>query len=130
MGTKFLDAARQKQLIGMLPLREHERRLERMVDGRSAKDVWRRWRGSCLRYHAFPVPLVSWQKMVNREAAWHKQLLNPAPALLEALRRVEVWDGAWREESELDPVSGLSFSTQPGEWRRTFLFLWQDKRCP
>ena len=41
-GTKFLDAARRKQLIGMLPLREHERRLERVVDGRSVKDVSRR----------------------------------------------------------------------------------------
>ena len=45
IGTKFLDAARRKQLE-MLLLREHERRLERMVGGRSAKDVWRRWRGS------------------------------------------------------------------------------------
>ena len=42
LGRKFLDAARRKQLTGMLPLREHERRLERVVDGRSAKDVWRR----------------------------------------------------------------------------------------
>ena len=25
LGTKFLDAARRKQLIGMLPLREHEK---------------------------------------------------------------------------------------------------------
>ena len=30
LGTKFLDAARRKQLIGMLPLREHETRLERV----------------------------------------------------------------------------------------------------
>ena len=42
LGTKFSDAARRKQLIGMLPLREHERRLERVVDGRSARDVSRR----------------------------------------------------------------------------------------
>ena len=33
VGTK------RKQLIEMLPLRELERRLERVVDGRSAKDV-------------------------------------------------------------------------------------------
>ena len=60
LGSKFLDAARRKEPSGMLPVREHERRLERMVDGRSAKDVWRRWRGSCfegMRYHAFAVPL-------------------------------------------------------------------------
>ena len=42
LGTKFLDAVRRKQLIGMLPLREQERRLERVVDGRSAKDVSQR----------------------------------------------------------------------------------------
>ena len=42
LGTKFLDAGRRKQLIGMLPLREHEGRLERVVDGRSEKDVTRR----------------------------------------------------------------------------------------
>ena len=42
LGTKFLDTTRRKQLIGMPPLREHERRLERVVDGRSAKDVSRR----------------------------------------------------------------------------------------
>ena len=42
LGTKFLDAARRKQLIGMPPLREHERRLERVVDEWSAKDVSRR----------------------------------------------------------------------------------------
>ena len=39
LGTKFLDAARREQLIGMLPLHEHERRLERVADGRRAKDV-------------------------------------------------------------------------------------------
>ena len=49
LGTKFLDAARRKQLVGMLPLREarrtgtahgiHERRLERMVDGRRTEDA-------------------------------------------------------------------------------------------
>ena len=33
LGTNFLGAARRKQLIGMLPLREHARRLERVVDG-------------------------------------------------------------------------------------------------
>ena len=38
LGTKFLDAARRKQLIGMLFLREHARRHERVVDGRSAKE--------------------------------------------------------------------------------------------
>ena len=32
LGKKFLDAARRKQLIGMLPLREHERRMSRDVD--------------------------------------------------------------------------------------------------
>ena len=42
LGTKFLEAARRKQLIGMLFLREHERRLWRVVDGWSAKDVSRR----------------------------------------------------------------------------------------
>ena len=49
LGTKFFDAARRKQLIGMLPLREHERRLERVVDGRSAEDVSQHKRecGSC-----------------------------------------------------------------------------------
>ena len=41
LGTKFLDAARRKHLIGMLFLCEHERRLERVVDGRSAEDVSR-----------------------------------------------------------------------------------------
>ena len=49
LATKFCDAARRKHLIGMLYLREHETRLERMVDGRSAKDVsqsrWGRWLG-------------------------------------------------------------------------------------
>ena len=42
LGMMFMDAARRKQLIGMLPLREHERRFERVVGGRSAKDVSRR----------------------------------------------------------------------------------------
>ena len=38
LGTKFLDAARRKQLIAMMPLREHERKHERVLGGRGTKD--------------------------------------------------------------------------------------------
>ena len=41
---------------------------------------------------------TSQPKIVNRDAvrqeSWNKHLQNPALALAEALRRVEVWDGA------------------------------------
>ena len=74
-GTKFLDAARRKQLIGVLPLREHERRLWRMV----ATLAW-------IVLQRNEVPCMPSQYRLRRQLKWRRKRIIGLGWLLRGRR--------------------------------------------